>query len=485
MDFFSNWEWSPWLMGLLLAAWLAYVVVLVVWVVLQKRAPVATISWILVLWLLPYVGFLFFYFLGPQRLRKQVFRRLRSSSTLPYVSDELQTLKKRTQHAPLDLLQIVHLGVGTTGIYPSTAQKVELLRSGAETFDAIMAQIAAARHHVHLEYYIYEPDQTGTRLRDLLAQKAREGVKVRLLIDALGSKNTRRRFLQPLVDAGGEVAFFHDSKFGRRWRPVTNYRTHRKIVVCDGETAFTGGVNISDQEDLRIRDDAYHDLHLQAHGNLAFWLQFVFLEDWCYAKNAKIGDCVPNWRDYLQVSEPGSYDVQLYASGPNNPEEPIHRILVEAIHAAHDRILLATPYFVPTEAAIMALTNAAFRGVDVQIMVPRRSDSWLVTLAARSYFDELQIAGVKIWEFEERMLHSKTMVVDERFGYIGTANFDIRSFRLNYEVGVGIYGRDFARVLANQFEQDKTQSRQVPEQRKLGFPERLAEAIARLASPML
>ena len=316
-------------------------------------------------------------------------------------------------------------------------------------------------------------------------QKAREGVQVRLLLDALGSKKVRRKFLQPLLDAGGEVALFHDSRLGRRWRPVINYRTHRKIVVCDGTTAFTGGVNISDKQDRRVRSDAYHDLHLRVEGNLAFWLQFVFLEDWCYAKNMKIGDCIPDWRHYLKVSEPGPYDVQLFASGPNNPDEPIHRILVEAIHAARKRVLLTTPYFVPTEAAMMALTNAALRGVDVQIMVPRQSDSRLVTLAARSYFDELRGAGVQIWEFEARMLHAKTMVVDERFGYIGTANFDIRSFRLNYEVAVGVYDAGFARVLAQQFDNEKKLCRAVPLQRKLSLVQQFLEAAARLASPML
>lgn len=484
MEIFANLQPSPLLWGILLTAWFMYVVALIGWVILQKRAPVATISWILVLGLLPYVGFLIFYFLGPQRLRKQVFRRLRNG-VMPYVSDELQTLKNRTSHAPADLLQIARLGLGTTGIFPSTAHHVDLLVGGAETFDAIMAAIAAAQHHVHLEYYIYHPDRTGTRLRDLLVQKAREGVQVRLLLDALGSKKVRRKFLQPLLDAGGEVALFHDSRLGRRWRPVINYRTHRKIVVCDGTTAFTGGVNISDKQDQRVRPDAYHDLHLRVQGNLVFWLQFVFLEDWCYARDMKIGDCLPEWRQYLKVADVGRYDVQLFASGPNNPDEPIHRILVEAIHAARKRVLLTTPYFVPTEAAMMALTNAALRGVDVQIMVPRQSDSRLVTLAARSYFDELRGAGVQIWEFEARMLHAKTMVVDERFGYIGTANFDIRSFRLNYEVAVGVYDTGFAEVLAQQFEREKQLCRPVPQQRLLPFGQRLLEAAARLASPML
>ncbi|RMX08333.1 cardiolipin synthase [Corticibacter populi] len=478
-----NWMSSP-VFTILSAAWLLYLVVLTVWVVLQKRAPEATVGWILTLALLPYVGFVIFYFFGPQRLRRQYRRRLHSQMAF-YVSDDLEALKQRTRNTPAILLQLARLGVGSTGIYPCTAQRIELLSSGAQAFDAIMDGIRAARRHVHLEYYIFEPDQTGTRLRDLLLQKAREGVEVRLLIDALGSKNLHRRFLQPLVDAGVQVARFHDTRFGRRWRPVINYRTHRKIVVCDGELAFTGGVNITDEEDLRVRPDAYHDMHIALQGNPAFWLQIVFLEDWAYATGRSIGDSVPHLRDYLPVSEVGPYDVQVFTSGPNNPAEPIHRCYVEAIHAARERVLLTTPYFVPTEAAMMALTNVAMRGVEVHLLVPRLSDSRLVTLAARSYFDELIEAGVTVWEYGPRMLHSKTMVVDAHFGFIGTANFDIRSFRLNYEVGVGVYSTEFAHALAAQFELDLRQARKVPAGRQLPLGSRLAEASARLFSPML
>lgn len=477
-------DWTPLFKGVLLGAWVFYLLVLGIWVVLQKRAPVATLSWIMVLAFLPYVGFIIFYFLGPQRMRKRSAQYWHSG-TRQYLSDEMLAMQMRTRNTPAQLIQVARLGAGSNGIYPCSAQEIQLLDSGAQTFDAIFDAIAKAKHHVHLEYYIYEPDQTGTRLRDLLVQKAKVGVKVRLLIDALGSSKINKKFLQPLLDAGAEVAFFNNPKLGRRGRPVINYRTHRKIVVCDAEIAFTGGVNITDEEDIRIRADAYHDMHLYIKGNLTFWLQFVFLEDWCYANNMRFGDCIPDWRQYLRTHEVGKYDVQLFASGPNTPQEPIHRVMVEAIHAARERVWLTTPYFVPTEAAMMALTSAAYRGVDVQLMVPLHTDSVFVTLAARSYFDELAEAGVKIWEYEAGMLHSKTMLVDHHLGLIGTANFDIRSFRLNYEVAVGVYNAEFVEKLACQFEKDIACSKRVPTVRFLPFSSRLAEAAARLASPLL
>lgn len=468
----------------LAAAWAVYVALLAIWVLLQKRAPEATLSWILTLAFLPYIGFVIFYFFGPKRLHKQRLRRL-SDHLANHVSADLEALKQRTRNLPVHLRQMARLGVAATGILPCTAQSATLLRSGAATFDAIMADVAAAEHHIHLEYYIFEPDRTGTRLRDLLIEKARQGVQVRLLVDALGSKRLRNAFVQPLIEAGGQFARFHDAELGRRWRPVINYRTHRKLVICDGVVGFTGGVNITDEEDLRLTPDGYHDVHVRLQGNPAFWMQFVFLQDWAYANNVSMAQCVPDLARYLLVSEAGPHEVQIFTSGPDNPNEPIHRAYIEAINQAEQRVLLTTPYFVPSEAAMMALTNAALRGVDVQVLVPRESDSKLVTLAARSYFEELIEAGVTVWEYKARMLHSKTLVVDDSLGFIGTANFDLRSFRLNFEVGVAYYGAEFTADLAEQFAVDLRQARKVPQRRPLRVHSRIAEATARLFSPML
>lgn len=477
-------DWTSSLVAALALAWAVYVVVLIVWVLLQKRPPEATISWILVLALLPYVGFVIFYFLGPQRLRKQQLRRLNNRVAM-YVSDDLQALKDRTIHSPQVWQQLAQLGASSTGMYPCSGLAVDLLTSGADTFDAIERAIFQAEHHVHLEYYIFEPDHTGLRIRDALIQKAYQGVQVRLLVDALGSKKLNHAFLQPLLDAGIEFARFHDTRFGRRWRPVINYRSHRKIVVCDGKVAFTGGVNVTDEEDARVRPDAYHDVHVRLEGNPAFWLQMVFLEDWAYANGKPLAECVPDVRAYLPVSPTGPFNVQVLTSGPNNSAEPIHRTYVQAIHAARSRVLLTTPYFVPSETAMMALTNAALAGVDVHVLVPERSDSLLVTMAARSYYDELVASGVKVWEYKAGMLHSKTLVIDDSYGFIGTANFDLRSFRLNYEVGVAVMGAEFNQALSAQFQRDLRQSRRVPSNRHIPFWPRLAEAVMRLFSPML
>lgn len=474
---------SAWLTALSLA-WSAYLVVLAGWIVLQKRAPLSTMSWILSLALLPFLGFAIYYFFGPQRLKKQQLKRLRSRAIAQAPAD-LALVQEAAQDAPSALRQMAALGSASCGLPVSSATGVQLLSGGAAAFDALFAAIAEARSHIHLEYYIYEPDRIGTRLRDLLTEKARQGVAVRLLVDALGSKRVDRKFLAPLLAAGGEYALFHDTRIGRRLRPVTNYRTHRKIVVCDGRVGFTGGVNITDEEDLRTRPDAYHDVHLRLEGNAVRWLQTTFLEDWVYAGGSRPQEIADEAQGLLPQLPAGEVPVQIVTSGPDSPAEAIHRMHVAAIHSAERRVWLTTPYFVPSEAALMALTSAALRGTDVRLLVPRRSDSLVVSAAARSYFDELIACGVCIWEYKARMLHSKTLVVDEQCAMIGTANFDNRSFRLNFEVMAVVYGPALAGPLATQFETDLRNASEVRGRRRQNPVRRLGDAVARLFSPLL
>ena len=438
--------------------------------------------------LLPFAGFVVYYFFGPQRLKKQRIKRLRSRAGERSAAD-LSVLHGAANDAPPALRHLAALGSASCGLPVASATSVNLLSGGAMTFDSIFQAIGNARHHVHLEYYIFEPDKIGTALRDLLVKKAREGVAVRLLVDALGSSRLGRSFLEPLLDAGAKVGRFHDSRIGRRLRPVSNYRTHRKIVVCDGIVGFTGGVNITDEEDPRTRADAYHDVHVRIEGSAVRWLQATFLEDWVYATGES-----PQTTERLQPqflpqlfppAEAGDIPVQIVISGPDSELEAIHRMHVAAINASCHRAWLTTPYFVPGEPALMALTSAALRGVDVRLLVPRRSDSLIVSAAARSYYDELIMAGVKVWEYRARMLHSKTLVVDDNCAMIGTANFDNRSFRLNFEVMAVVYGAVLAGPLAVQFETDLAGSARVRAQRSQKFFMRLFDATARIFSPLL
>jgi cardiolipin synthase len=459
----------------LTAGWLGYLVLLGGWIVLQKREPVATLSWLLGLALLPYLGFLIYHVFGPQRIRRQRLRRARVREAMP--------AQGGGDHA--EAFELARLSQAATGLPRTSASDVRLLVDGAAKYEALLADIAGARTHVHLEYYIYEADLTGAALRDALVERARAGVKVRLLLDAVGAKNAPRRFFKLLLDAGGELAWFHRLRFGRVWqRPWLNMRTHRKIVVIDGRVAYTGGMNITDAQDERLGAAAYRDLHLRIEGAAVRVLQLVFAEDWVYATGDR--SCLAAIEHETPPAAAGPIAAQVLVSGPDSSWEAIHRLYVSAIHAARTRVWLTTPYFVPGEAAMMALTSAALAGLDVRLLVPRMSDSRLVTLAARSYFGRLLVAGVKIYEYGPRLLHSKTLLVDDAIAIIGSANFDHRSFRLNFEVSMLFDDVGIAAQLARLIEGELSDAPRVHQGRQrplLGA--RLPEALARLMSPLL
>ena len=473
------WDWlgdlPRW--GLYLAlAWLVYMIGLGLWIVLQKREPVATLSWVMSLALLPYVGFAIYFLLGPQKIQRQRLRRGRSRTGMEQFSG--------VAGADPESVELARVGQATTGLPPSSATLVQWLVDGDAKYAALLEAIAGARHHVHLEYYIWNPDRTGQQLLDALVERARAGVQVRLLLDAVGSGRMHNRHLQPLRDAGGEVGWFHPTRFHPFSRPWVNMRTHRKIVVIDGTTGFVGGINITDEENERLLPTAYRDLHLRLDGAVVRSLQLVFVEDWVYAAGceARAFGAAEFWPE----SPPGAVGAQVLVSGPDSSWEAIHRLHVGAIHAARKRVWLVTPYFVPGEAARMALTSAALGGLDTRLLVPRWSDSRLVTLAARSYFDELLKAGVQVYEYEPRMLHTKALLADDDLCIVGSANFDHRSFRLNFEVSAMIRDGEACAALQRLLEGEFAQSRRVRVDRPLGlWRHRLPEAFARLLSPLL
>ncbi|MFM6988587.1 MAG: cardiolipin synthase, partial [Arenimonas sp.] len=335
--------------------------------------------------------------------------------------------------------------------------------------------------HIHLEYYIFEPDVTGTRIRDALIRQAARGIEVRLLLDRLGSKNISEKFLAPLRAAGIEIAFFHPFFLRKLWRPQINIRSHRKIVVVDGRAGFTGGINITDEENEALRADAYVDLHLRIEGDAVRWLQLAFVSDWLYA-----GGSLP--ADPAHFPPPpeaaGPIPAQVLAAGPDTPWEPIHRAQLAAINGAEKRVLLVTPYFVPSEAALMALTSAALRGVDTALVVPRRSDNAVVTLAARSYFDALADAGMRVYEYP-RMLHTKALLVDDGTVIVGSSNFDHRSFRLNFELSLLLEHAGSADALARVLYGYLNASARFDPKAPVPLRKRLAQALARLFSPLL
>ena len=473
-----NWTfWLGWV-------WTLSSVIVTTWVILQRRSPVSTLAWIMVLNLMPVIGLAVYAYFGPQRVKRQRLRRWHSRAALMSQRD-MDRLRTDRPDAPAWAVQHARLIEASCGIPPSSVQSVDILPSGGATLEALLREVDAAEHHVHLEYYIFEPDQTGTLLLNALTAKARAGVEVRLLVDAIGSpallSRRHRALLDTLRDAGGEFAVFHPTRLDRL-RPLVNLRTHRKIVVVDGQVGLLGGINDTDDENENVRpNDAYRDTHLLLRGGAVRWLQYLFLQDWGYA-NGKPPHGDQAW---LPDVAPGTVPVQIVASGPDTDGEAIHRAMIDALNMARHRVWMATPYFVPTEPALFALTNAALRGVQVKLIVPERSDSRIVTAAARSYYKELQDAGVLVFEYRGRMFHAKTLLVDDAYGMVGSANFDNRSFRLNFEVVAAVYDRQFNQQLADMFERDLSECKLVPTGRRTPVPQYVFEALARLGSPLL
>jgi cardiolipin synthase A/B len=448
--------------------WSVYILVLSIWIVLQKREPVATLAWILALSVLPIIGFLIYHVFGPQRIRRQQHRRLRSKSRL---------VSPKTSAAGSDVNEMIRAMSG----YPlSSATNIDWLMSGEQMFTRLLQEIRSAHRQIHLLYYIFEPDTRGTQIRDALIESAKNGVAVRVLLDAIGSVHLTDRFLQPLRDAGVEIAFFHRMRFRLRglWAPKLNLRNHRKIVVIDERISLTGGMNITDQQDRSLKPDAFHDLHVCVQGDVVHWLQYAFLQDWVY-----VGKHLP--KDVFLQTDTSSGDIraQVIPAGPDSNTENIHRTQVHLIHHAKRRVWLCTPYFVPSAEALMALSNAALRGIDVRVLVPQRADSLTVTYAARSYFDELCAAGVRVFQYPH-MLHAKVLLVDDDV-LVGSANFDVRSFRLNFELGLLLQHAQCAEQIRERLAQDFSTAEEVSRGRALSFLSKLGEAVARLFSPLL
>lgn len=465
---------------------IAYVVILAAWILLEKRPPLATLAWIFGLAAVPIGGFVVYFFLGHRRVKKNRLKRLRARLGVRDAKDAMAGAGAAAVVALHDARarQLMQLATHVAGSPPSTCRSLRVLENGAATFDAIEAAITGAKHHVHLEYYIFEPDRAGTRMRDVLVERARAGVEVRLLVDGVGSHRLSRGFLRPLRDAGAQVARFGAVTLARVSPRLVNFRTHRKIAVCDGTVGFVGGINVTDDEDERVRGaNALRDTHLEMTGPAVRWLQLVFLEDWHYAT----GHAPTTPKYFPECEENGTRAVQILASGPDHDLEAIKKLYFAAIASARERVLITTPYFVPDEAMLEAISTAALRGVDVRLLVPKRSDSRLVTAAGRSYYDELVAVGVRVFEYGPAMVHAKTLVVDEAFAAVGSANMDGRSFRLNFEVAAIAYDAALASELAASFERDLEHAREVRRDRSARAPlaRRLGEAGARLLSPIL
>lgn len=483
---YDIWISLPDLVGILYLLTVLFIAVLII---LENRNPVKTISWILVLVLLPFIGIVIYLFFGQEYRKTKMYSRkgLKDLEKLRNLTlEQLDNLPKNHFQISERLYskkRLINLLLSNSNAILTNNNEVTVLLNGKETFPEIFKAIEQAKHHIHLEYYIVENDRIGNYLRELLIQKAREGVEVRFIYDDVGSWELKRKFLHSMSDAGVKVDCFMRVRFPNLTSKV-NYRNHRKILVVDGETAFLGGLNFADRYEDGVQGiGPWRDTHLKVTGGAATALQIIFMADWYFvSKEIFKGD------QYFKPFESGNGKlVQISASGPDSDWESIGQAYFSAIASATDNVFISTPYLMPTADIMTALKTSALGGIDVRIIVPGLSDAIFPKWGTNSYIEELLDAGVKIYFYKAGFTHSKVIVVDGIFSSVGTANLDFRSLETNFEVNAMIYDEEIADILTKQFLDDQDKSEMVVLEEWIKRPRinKIKESFARILSPML
>jgi cardiolipin synthase len=412
-----------------------------------------TLTWVFAILAFPLVGAAAFFAFASPSVKKVRLRRRRAAAAVRHELGPSGADPPR-DHESADSL--IDLATSLTGHPPTAGNEVALLTDDSPTFERIEHALRAAKRSIWAEYYIIRNDMTGRRFLALLHERARDGLEVRLLFDALGSMSINAHFLRAIVEAGGHVRSFQPMNPLRR-RLSVHLRNHRKLVVVDGEHGFTGGMNVGDEYSGRRRKQgltAYRDSHLELRGPAVGELALAFVEDWTFSGGETLKETPrPN-----AVANPGSI-VNIVPSGPDQEHNASAMVHFAGVAAARRRAWLTSPYFIPDEATLAALVSASLRRVDVKVLVPsaRHNNISLAALAAASFYGKLLRGGVRIYEYEPAMLHAKTLAVDGQVAFVGSANVDIRSFRLNFEIGalvadpifVGAIERRFVRDLAH------------------------------------
>lgn len=458
-------------------------------IIIAKGDPVKSVTWIMVIIILPIAGFVLYLTFGRNLRKKKIIKKnsLRIDKYFAKIvikqKYDITVPSTKETRAILENKKMVNL-LFNNNIAPLTSNNIaKILNDGAETFAEIKKQLLAAKEFIHIEYYIIDDDTIGNEIADILIQKAQEGVEVRLIFDAVGSWSLTKRFIKRLTTAGVEVKPFLPVVFPIFTSHV-NYRNHRKIIVIDGETSFVGGINIADRYLNGTKKlGAWRDTHLMLQGGTTLALQSIFANDWFFVSGQMLDN--PNYTPAPEQEQ--GCAVQIASSGPDSEWASIMNAFFSAITKAKHHIYISTPYFVPGSPILTAVKVAAMSGVDVRIMLPKVPDSKLIYYATRSYISELLEAGVKVFFYKPGFNHSKIMMTDSSFATIGTANMDIRSFEQNYEVAAMIYNTEVAMQLESRFLKDLKEADRIHlnEWEKRGKRQNLYEGFARLLSPML
>ncbi len=469
--------WVWWILNILYALTILGIIAVVV---SENRNPVKSLAWVTVLLVVPVVGLVLYIVFGRNIQNKRIISR-RNRRKLRRLGAGGGTDPAKIEDAGAVMPQI-NLAYALCGSHYYEGNDVGIFDNGQEKFDALLADIAAARSYINMQYYIIVNDNIGIRVMEALMERARAGVKVRLIYDHVGSFKLSNRYLRRLKEAGVEAYPFFKvvfPPFGTR----INWRNHRKIVVIDGKVGYIGGMNVADRYvDGGKLFDVWRDLHLRVEGPAVFALQQSFAVDWNF-----MGQPLLEEGPLATAVKGHSVGMQLVTGGPTTQWLNMTLVFQQAISRARKCIYIQTPYFIPSEGLVHALQVAALSKVDVRLMIPRRSDSDMLRWASFSYVQECLRAGIKVYLYEKGMLHSKAIIIDDDFCTVGSTNFDFRSFEHNFEANMLIYSTDFNARMKALFVRDMRDSRRVTSSawRHRPWREKALESVMRLFSPIL
>jgi len=460
--------------------------------VMTVKSSQGAIAWGIGLVTFPWISLPLYWVLGRAKFSgySEAFRQAYDEQR--EVSIEAYTeLQRFVVEPPEMFLGLNRLARSLTEVAFTSDNSIELLVDGEATFGAMLDAIAQAQSYLFLQTYILHADDIGKRFQQALLERARAGVRVYLLYDAIGSGGLPRDYLKTLRDGGVNVAAFRSTQ-GWRARFQINFRNHRKILIADGRTGFVGGLNIGDEYLGRSdRFGPWRDTHIRLCGPAVQCLQIAFMKDWYWSQRY-----VPDaqWLVNPVCVEPpqgeqavANKTVLIFAPGPVAPMNDCTYVFSDLIYKAERYLWIASPYFVPDEPTLTALKAAAFRGVDVRILLPAKSDNVLVYACSFSYYEELRAAGIQLYRYEPGFMHQKVLLMDDAIAAVGTVNLDNRSFRLNFEVMAFVTDCGFVAAVKQMLEQDLSRCREVNlrgyQQRWIGF--RLAVRVTRLLAPLL
>jgi len=450
---------------------------------LENRNPVKSLSWLLILVFLPILGMFFYLLFGQDYRRKKIIsrksiRRVIDRPVASFAIDKLETITKNDAH--LKLIKLLYKN-NESACYANN--KIDIYSDGETTFEALFEAIQNAKNHIHIQFFIFDDDRISNQLRELLIQKAHEGVRVRMIYDYWGSFNLSKKFLKSLHDAKVFTGPFLPFRWKISMSNKINYRNHRKLLIVDGKIGFTGGLNVADRYIYGNKLGIWRDTFVRFEGAAVHGLQLLFMIDWYFVDQ----NLLEGTNYFPAPVECGKNLVQVVSSGPDTDWESIMQGIAAAIMSATKTVYIHSPYYMPTELVTGCIEMAALSGVDVRLMIPMKSDSRLSDASSFSYLGKSLEAGVRVFRYKTGFLHSKAIVVDDYISIIGSTNLDERSFDQNFEANAFVYDYETASKLKELFLKDMEHCEELSLEAWSNRKRRqkLKESFARLFSPLM